>query len=515
MPRTILFTNIMLTGRSGTEVVTEQLAEGLRRRGHRPVLYTPHPGALAEHLRWRGHLVISDPAALPKPPDLIHAHHTGPAMAALAAHPGVPALFVCHDATAPFDAAPPHPRLRRLFAVDERCRARLVAEGAAPASIGLLPNAVELARIPPRPAPLPDRPRRALAMTKHAAHLPALRAACAAAGISLEEAGSGPGRMTDTPEAGFAEADLVFATARTALEAAAAGAGVIVCDARGCAGFLTRARAEAWLPWNLGAGVLKDPSEVAVLAAAIAEYSAGEAEAAAALVRAESGIETMLDRLEAIYDEMLATPVPVDPAAEAAALGRFLSGWVPSFNPALPWYPLVEAVAPRAPAPPPRIEALVEALAGDLGGAIAGLTRAQAGLPPEVAALRQDLARLGTEEAAARARDQEALGAALARIGDRLEALARRPGEDPPSWPALRAEVADLRWRLDGLAARGAEDPPSWPALQAEVARIDTRLAALAARRGPGGWIGDGLRGLWRRLVPHRIRAALHRRRAG
>ena len=233
MSLTILITNIVLADRSGTEVVVEQLADGLRRREHRPVVFSPHHGGLAEQMRARGHVVIDRRDACPWRVDVIHAHHIGPAMAALAAHPGVPALFGCHDATAPFDTLPPHPRVRRVFAVDERCRARMVSDGAEPATVVLLPNAVDLARVPLRTRSLPARPLRAVTLTKHGGHLPILREACTTAGISLDEVGSGPARMTERPELALANADLVFATARSALEAAAAGAGVVVCDARG------------------------------------------------------------------------------------------------------------------------------------------------------------------------------------------------------------------------------------------------------------------------------------------
>jgi hypothetical protein len=348
---TILITNIVLSDRSGTEVVVEQLADGLRRRGHRPVVFAPQLGPLAEEMRARGHFVIDKPAGLPFRPDIIHAHHTGPAMAAIAAHPGVPALFVCHDATSGFDAVPLHPRLRRIFAVDERCRARLVAEGADAAAVELLPNAVDLSRIPGR-ALLAARPMRAVVFTKYSAHLPALRAACAAKGIELQEYGFGVGRMIDRPEVVFAESDLVFATARTALEASAAGAGVVVCDARGCAGFLTRANAEAWLPYNLGAGILAHPCDAAQLSAAIADWSAAEAVAASALVRERCGLELRLARLDTIYSEMLAAAPVVDAAAEAAAVGTFIAGWVPHFDQQAPWRRLADTVAnPRLGSP--------------------------------------------------------------------------------------------------------------------------------------------------------------------
>jgi hypothetical protein len=176
-------------------------------------------------------------------------------------------------------------------------------------------------------------------------HLPALREACAASGLTLEEWGATPDRVTDRPERLCAEADLVFATARSAMEAAAAGAGVVVCDARGCAGFLTRARAEAWLPWNLGAAVLREPAEPGPIAAAIAEWSAEEASAASSLIRAERGLDAALDRLEAIYADILAERRAADPAAEAAAVGAFIAGWVPSFDLKAPWRDAADAVS--------------------------------------------------------------------------------------------------------------------------------------------------------------------------
>lgn len=478
MSLTILMTNIVLVGRSGTEVVTEQLADALRRRGHRPILFTPWLGPLAEQMRQRGHVVVSRPDALPFSPDIIHAHHTGPAMAALAAHPGVPALFVCHSGTAPFDTAPPHPRVRRLFAVDEHCRGRLLAEGASQGSVSLLPNAVDLTRIPPRAAPLPHRPLRALALTKHAAHLPALRQACGAAGLTLEELGFGVGRVTDAPEAAFAAADLVFATARTALEAAAAGAGVVVCDARGCAGFLTRERAEAWLPWNLGAGVLKDPPDAATIAAAIAEWSAEEAVAASALVREQCGLEATLDRLEAIYAELLATPPAGELAAEAAATGAFIAGWVPHFDQRAPWRGMADSVA--APALPISPEA--HAIQGVMLPMLSALQS-------EASAVRSQLDLLALHLTAAEAETRA------------------MPGNLLPMLQVLQAELAAETRAMPGNLL------PVLQVLQAELATVRGQLDGIAARRSLGRRAWDALRAIWRRTVPYAIRAPLHRLR--
>ena len=65
-PRAILLTNIMLTRRTGAEVVTDQLADGLRRRGHDVMVFTPQAGPLEMQMRARGHVVVTDPAALPR-----------------------------------------------------------------------------------------------------------------------------------------------------------------------------------------------------------------------------------------------------------------------------------------------------------------------------------------------------------------------------------------------------------------------------------------------------------------
>ena len=51
MSKTVLITNIALCYRTGTEVVVEQLADGLRRRGHRPILFASLLGPLAEAMR--------------------------------------------------------------------------------------------------------------------------------------------------------------------------------------------------------------------------------------------------------------------------------------------------------------------------------------------------------------------------------------------------------------------------------------------------------------------------------
>ena len=44
----VLLTNLRLDSRTGTEIVTRNLAEALMAAGHRPVVYPPRLGAVAE-----------------------------------------------------------------------------------------------------------------------------------------------------------------------------------------------------------------------------------------------------------------------------------------------------------------------------------------------------------------------------------------------------------------------------------------------------------------------------------
>lgn len=80
------------------------------------------------------------------------------------------------------------------------------------------------------------RPKRALIFSNHAnerTHLPAVREACARAGIALELMGRGTRTDQANPESLIGEYDLVFAKARCALEALAVGASVVLCDSTG------------------------------------------------------------------------------------------------------------------------------------------------------------------------------------------------------------------------------------------------------------------------------------------
>src|SRR5690348_7016998 len=197
---TILIASMGLAEAAGTEVVVRDLALGLLRRGHRPIAYSPNVGEFAKSISARGVSVIDDLRLLRETPDIIHAQHLIPCGEALFRFFETPAVFVCHG-FASWQAAPPHfPQIGAYVGVDDACRDRLVqSEGIDPKKVVVLRNAVDLSRLPARPAPLAPRPLRALAFGKAAA-VPELWAACDKLGLPLEAVGRAKGNVREHPE---------------------------------------------------------------------------------------------------------------------------------------------------------------------------------------------------------------------------------------------------------------------------------------------------------------------------
>src|SRR5205085_6657577 len=116
---------------------------------------------IAEQIRLATIPVITDLAALKETPEVIHGNHVLETLAAMLRWPDVPAVFVCHDALAWHSAPPPLARIRRVVAVDDNCRDRVVLEhGIESQRVRVLMNGVDLRRFARRDA-LPAKPKRA------------------------------------------------------------------------------------------------------------------------------------------------------------------------------------------------------------------------------------------------------------------------------------------------------------------------------------------------------------------
>lgn len=337
-PLRVLFTNLTLASRTGTELYIKDAALGLLRRGHSPVVYSPDLGDVAEEIRAAGCAVVDDVAKVGSPPDLIHGHHHQQTVAALLRFPGVPAVFVAHDFVAWHDKPPLFPRILRYVAVDGTNRDRLVLENGIPEErVRVLLNFVDLERFRPR-GPLPERPRRALVFSNYArndTHLPMVEDACRRAGLELDVVGSGVGRSLAAPETLLGEYDLVFAKARSALEALAVGTAVILCDFRGLGGLVTSADFDRLRWLNFGLRTLSRPAAPELIHREIERYDPRDAAEVSRRIRETAGLETALDHLEALYEEVLAESArrgPADLADELRAASAYLhawSGWAP------------------------------------------------------------------------------------------------------------------------------------------------------------------------------------------
>lgn len=301
----ILFTNSTLADRSGSELYVRDLAMALRARGHEPIAFSPLLGEVANDLREATIPVTNDLRSIRIPPDVIHGQHHLETMAALVHFPAVPAVFVCHG-WLPWQEVPPaHPRIHRYVAVDDTVRDRLVIEsGIDSARVHTLYNFVDLDRFARRP-PLPDRPKRALILNTRATEEnfgAIVREACGERGIEVDLIGYGSGRPVRQPELLFPRYDLVFARARTALEALVVGCAVIVADPMGMAGAVTSRNLDALRRANFGVRALTKPVTAAALGDAIDSFDPADAMRVAASARAAAGMDAVIDVYESLYE---------------------------------------------------------------------------------------------------------------------------------------------------------------------------------------------------------------------
>ena len=338
----VLLTNVWMRGRGGSESVTRDLAKGLMTRGHSPVVYTPLIGEPGLELRAAGVPVIDDLRLLKEPPDVIHGHHSVPTIEAIVRFPRTPAINVCHAWTLGIEAPVSLPQVRFHVGVDDACLERIAhAPGIDPARVHLIPNGVELTRISPRSRPLPQQPQKAAVFGKATSLFPRLLEICIDKGIELQAVGAPLGRPTANPEAMLAEVDLVFASARSALEAICAGCAVIVCDQRGMAGLASGENHSELRRKNYGLRSLTRVATAANLRSEIERYDAAGSEALSALAREEADFSKLLDRYLELYrlsiEDMQARPVAEEDYV--LALSGFLREALPRTapSPTLSW----------------------------------------------------------------------------------------------------------------------------------------------------------------------------------
>jgi hypothetical protein len=130
--------------------------------------------------------------------------------------------------------------------------------------------------------------------------------------VTLDEMGPATGKISGEIEKDLVNYDIVFATARMAIEAAAVGCSVIVCDARGFAGRLSTANIERWRDWNLGVGLLSQPTTIENVTQAISEYDADDAHRVMLYMRSVAGLDAYIDDYVRIYQKAVEDHTPLD-----------------------------------------------------------------------------------------------------------------------------------------------------------------------------------------------------------
>lgn len=312
---TVLITNIWLIGYGGSETYVRELARELRRRGHRPMVYSPSINRNTGIL-FSGIPVVDNLRDLPWKPDIIHGHHRDPVSKAAAFFPGVPVIYVSHSA-ADFLAAYEMPRvsagISRYVAVDQLVRKALLEKAQTPPEKTMVVyNFVDTGRFLPRD-PLPERPVKALVFSNYTfqdpekkARLETIRTACDRAGLSLDVMGMGTDNYSPHPESELAGYDIVFAKAKSALEALAVGNAVILCDCLfGVGEMVSEKNFQHCRSYNFGNYLLSRPFSVEILLEEIRRYDPEEARKVMARVRSECTLASGVDELIRLYNTVI------------------------------------------------------------------------------------------------------------------------------------------------------------------------------------------------------------------
>ena len=301
----VLITNLILSGRSGTEILTRDLAIGLQRYGHHPMVYCPRTGEIASELRTLGIPVFSDIEQIREVPDIIHGHHTIEAAVAATRFPQTPAIFVCHDFNSWYDVPPRLLNFNHFAAVGDTTYDRLTIEhGISPSHARVIANGVDIDRFKPGPA-LPEQPRTALIIAKNLSQIAPIQEACAIRGIETSVVGQATGQLIATPETLIPSYDLVFASGLTAIEALACQRSVIVCDGRGLAGLVTLQNYAELKRQNFGLRSLSSPLTTASILREIDLYSASEATLVGFRLRQEAALPIWISHYVDLYRQSI------------------------------------------------------------------------------------------------------------------------------------------------------------------------------------------------------------------
>jgi hypothetical protein len=303
-PLRILMTNNTLSLRAGSELYLRDLAICFMKRGHFPVAYSRTLGAVANDLRAATVPVIDDLNEMSVAPDIIHGQHHLETMTAATHFPHVPVVYTCHG-WVPWPEMPPaFPNIMRYVAVDDLCRERLLTtHGIDPDTIATLYNFADLKRFH-RVRALPEKPGSALVFSNTRPEVPpVIRQACDRLGIErVDIVGQASGNAVANPEKILADYDIVFAKARSAIEAMASGCAVVVADKERLAGMVTPDNLETFRGLNFGIRTLQQQAFTGDnVERELKLYNAAEAGKVTQWIRSNADMEVIADAWIDLY----------------------------------------------------------------------------------------------------------------------------------------------------------------------------------------------------------------------
>lgn len=304
----VLITNIAISEYTGTETYVKELAIELINRGHSVEIFTYFMGELAKELIEKGINVTSNLKQLKLTPDIIHAHHNITTLTVLNFFKFTPVVYFIHDRTTAFDYPFRHENILKYVAVDYNCKERYCIEnGFKEEDVEVVYNWANTNRFRLKEKINPY-PKKALVFSNYLNNYniyPEIKEACAELGIEVEIIGSSSGNSCLKPEDILQKFDLVFAKAKAAIEAMATGAAVIVCDFTGLGGMVTSSNMNHFRDFNFGMKLMTNTPTKNNLLEEINKYDPSETVKVSEYIIKESDFLTVIDRLEAIYSELM------------------------------------------------------------------------------------------------------------------------------------------------------------------------------------------------------------------
>jgi hypothetical protein len=316
----ILFTNLIMTGRTGTEMFLSDLAGELQSQGHEICIFTRDIGISGRELLENGIPVVSSLEEVPWIPDILHCHHSWQCLEAISKYPSVPAIYVCHDATAWFDKAPPSGVVSRYVAVDEHVKERVVHDtGVTDDEVTVIGNSINLRRFSNVRNEDASSGR---ALIFHSGlvsrgYMELIEQACAEANYQLDVAGHGSTLSFDAPEKELCRYGLVFSKARSAMEAMACGCAVIPAGSEGFAPRVDPLNFEEYRGRNFGRSLLTQGRDKEWLVSQIRGICPKETALVTERIRNECGLASMSEKYLRLYGELMDRPSTIDRAMHA------------------------------------------------------------------------------------------------------------------------------------------------------------------------------------------------------